>query len=185
VKLSEPYIAFKDNVEDPGNHPFETDSGKIEIYSQELADKNIRLLPPIPMYFDPPEGPNDPLTSKYPLQLITCRTKRRAHTQFATLPWLRELEDNMVMINISDAKARRIQNNDLVSVFNDRGKIVIPAMVTERIMPGVINVPQGAWFSPDEKGIDRGGCPNVLTNDEYSPCGALIFNTALVQVEKA
>ena len=185
VKLSEPYVAFKDNIEDPGNHPFETDSGKIEIYSQELADKQIPLLPPIPKYFDPPEGPNDPLTSKYPLQLITCRTKRRAHTQFETLPWLRELEDNRVMINTSDAKARRIQNNDLVSVFNDRGKIVIPAMVTERIMPGVINVPQGAWFSPDEKGIDRGGCPNVLTNDEYSPCGALIFNTALVQVEKA
>lgn len=185
VPLSEPYVAFKEQIEDLDNHPFPTDSGKIEIYSQELADKKIPLLPPIPKYFNPWEGPNDPISAKYPLQLITSHLKRRANAQFETAPWLRELETNRVMINTGDAKARGIRDNDLVRVFNDRGEIIMLAMVTERITPGVVDVPQGAWFAPDENGVDRGGCSNVLTKDEYSPCGALVFNTALVQVKKA
>jgi anaerobic dimethyl sulfoxide reductase subunit A len=88
------------------------------------------------------------------------------------------------MISIVDAKHRGISDGDMVKVFNDRGEVVIPAYVTERIMPGVVDLPQGAWFSPDENGVDRAGCANVLTNDRYSPAGALVTNTALVQVEK-
>ena len=73
----------------------------------------------------------------------------------------------------------------MVMVFNDRGKTILPASVTEKIMPGVIDIPEGAWYAPDEDGIDRGGCPNVLLDDKPSPGGALNVNTALVQVEKA
>ncbi len=70
-------------------------------------------------------------------------------------------------------------------IFNSRGEIRIPASVTERIMPGVVNVPHGAWFMPDERGIDRGGCPNTLCSEEYSPCGSFTWDTGLVEVEKA
>ena len=69
--------------------------------------------------------------------------------------------------------------------FNDRGKLAIRAWVTKRIMPGVISIYEGAWFNPDEEGIDRGGCVNVLTNDAYSPGGAAALKTALVEVCKA
>jgi len=57
--------------------------------------------------------------------------------------------------------------------------------VTERIMPGVICIFEGAWYDPDEQGIDRGGCVNVLTKDAYSEGGASALNTALVQASKA
>ena len=80
---------------------------------------------------------------------------------------------------------RGINDDDLVRIFNDRGQVIIPAKVSLRIMPGVVDVPQGAWYEPDENGIDRGGCANTLTRDEYSPGGACCTNTALVQVEKA
>ena len=63
--------------------------------------------------------------------------------------------------------------------------LVLPAEVTERIRPGVVDIPQGAWYDPDEKGTDRGGCANVLTKDQPSPAGAMPSNTGLVQVEKA
>ena len=184
IPLAEPYVAFEKEVADPEHHPFPTPSGKIEIYSEELAAKNDPLLPPIPKYFDPWEGPRDPLIKKYPLQLLTTHFKRRAHSQFETVPWLRELQAQALTISATDAKARGISEGDMVRVFNDRGEVVIPAKVTERIMPGVVDLPQGAWFSPDEKGVDRGGCANVLTNDKSSPCGALVTNTSLVQVEK-
>ncbi|MBI4294789.1 MAG: molybdopterin-dependent oxidoreductase [Chloroflexi bacterium] len=184
IKLSEPYIALKNEIEDPARNPFPTPSGKIEIYSQLLADMNNPKIPPVPKYIPSWESYADPLAKKYPLQLITSHLKRRDHSTFDNLPWLRELEQHAVWINSADAQARGIKDGDQVRVFNDRGEMVIPARVSERIMPGVVDVPQGAWYAPDEKGIDRGGCANVLTRDSYSPGGAFCSNTSLVQVEK-
>ena len=142
-------------------------------------------LPPLPQYVEAWESAQDPLVAKYPLQLITTHIKRRAHTQFDNIPWLRELEPQAIQINRADAEVRGVRDGESVRVFNDRGQMVIPAKVTERIMPGVVDIPQGAWFKPDEKGVDRGGCCNVLTRDKPSPAGALPSNTCLVQVEKA
>jgi len=130
------------------------------------------------------EGLSDPLAEKYPLQLISPHLKRRAHSQFENLPWLRELQVQALSINTVDAEARNICEGDSVRVFNDRGEVRIPARVTERIMPGVVAIPQGAWFSPDENGVDHGGCANVLTKNMTSPGGAFASHTALVQVEK-
>ena len=72
----------------------------------------------------------------------------------------------------------------MVRVFNERGETRIPAKVTQRIMPGVVALHEGAWYDPDENGIDRGGCPNMLTKNMTSPGGAYNPNTALVQIEK-
>jgi len=184
IKLPQPLVCFEEQIKDPVNHPFNTPSGKIEIYSQEIADWDKPDLPPIPKYIEPWEGPNDPLAKKYPLQLITTHPLRRAHSQFDTIPWLKELYAQAVTINTDDAQSRSIMDDDLVKIFNDRGTMIIPANVTDRIRPGVVDIPQGAWYDPDENGIDRGGCANVLTKDGCSPGGAFPGNTALVQIEK-
>jgi anaerobic dimethyl sulfoxide reductase subunit A len=181
----EPAIPFQHEIADPANHPFPTPSGKIEIYSQQMAEIGSPLMPPVPTYIETWESINDPLTAKYPLQFISTHFKRRAHTQFDNIPWLRELERQAVKINPADAEPRGIKDGDKVRVFNDRGEMVIEAEVTNRIKPGVIDVPQGAWYDPDEKGVDHGGCANVLTRDRRSPGGAMPSNTALVQVAKA
>ena len=100
------------------------------------------------------------------------------------IPWMRELEPQTVWISSADARQRSIQHGDMVKIFNDRGTVVLPAKVTERIMPGVVSIDQGAWFKPDKEGVDRGGCVNVLLKDEHSPAGAFCSNTGLVQIEK-
>ncbi len=51
-------------------------------------------------------------------------------------------------------------------------------------MPGVVDLPQGAWYKPDENGIDYGGCANVLTKNAISPAGAFPSNTTLVQIAR-
>ena len=179
-----PAFSFGKEIADPEENPFPTPSGKIEVYSQRIAELNDPKLPPIPKYVETWEGPNDDRAKQYPLQLITIHFMTRAHSCFDNIPWLQELEPQTIGINTVDAERRGIRDGDNVRVFNDRGEMIIQARVVERIMPGVVSIGQGAWYSPDEKGIDWGGCPNVLTKDEYSPGGAFPSNTCLVQVEE-
>ena len=185
IKLKEPVISFKQQIEDPKTHPFPTPSGKIEIYSRRLADMNNPKIPPIPKYIETWESHNDPLTTQYPLQFISTHFKRRIHSNMDSIPWLRECEPQMLWINSIDASTRNIKHGNLVRIFNQRGEVRIPAKVTERIMPGVVSLDEGAWYNPDKRGVDRGGCCNVLLKDEHSPAGAFCSNTCLVQVEKA
>ncbi len=185
IKLPEPILSFKEQIEDLEQNPFPTLSGKIEIYCEHMAEKDDPMIPPIPRYISPAENYDDPLAARYPLQLLTTHYKTRAHSTWHNVPWMREIEPHSVWLSTADAKTRGIKDGDLVDVYNDRGRIRIPVNVTERIMPGVVNVSQGAWYDPDEEGIDHGGCANVLTNDQRSPGGALAMNTALVQVELA
>jgi anaerobic dimethyl sulfoxide reductase subunit A len=182
VKLDEPIVAFQEEIKDPENNLFRTPSGKIEIYSQRVAELNNSLCPPIPKYVSTKEDLNDPLIEKYPLQLLTPHAKNRIHSTMYKVDWLREIEPHRAWINPVDSEPRNIKDGDEIYVFNDRGKLAIEARVTERIMPGVICIFEGAWYDPDDEGIDRGGCANVLTNDAHSECGASTMNTTLVQV---
>ena len=184
VPKTEPFVAFREEIEDPAGHPFATPSGRIEIYSEQIAGFADPALPPIPKYIETWESRNDPLAVKYPLQLITTHLRRRAHSQYDTLPWLRELQRQEAEISPEDAEARSISDGDRVRVFNGRGATLLPARVTNRIIRGVIAIPQGAWYTPDKDGVDTQGSVNVLTRDEMSPGGGFVTNTCLVEVER-
>jgi len=98
---------------------------------------------------------------------------------------LKEIGPQAIIESAADAGKRGIRNGDPVRVFNSRGEMLIRAHITERIMPGVADIPEGAWLELDENGIDRGGCANVLTLDRPSPAGAYPYNTCWVEIEKA
>lgn len=183
VHLEEPFIAFKKQIENLEKNSFPTLSGKIEIYSEHMDELDHPNLPPIPNYLPHEESHNSPKTKEFPLQLITPHNKRRTHSTLHDIPWLEEVEPHRAWINPKDANKRNIRDNDIVDIFNERGRIRIPANVTERIIPGTVCVYQGAWYNPNDEGVDIGGCANVLTKDDYSPGGAFPFNSNLVQVE--
>jgi anaerobic dimethyl sulfoxide reductase subunit A len=97
---------------------------------------------------------------------------------------MRELGGQGLQINRVDALALARGISDRDRVFNDRGELLTRAKVTDRIIPGVVQLPHGAWYNPDETGLDRGASANVLTHGEFSPAGAWALNTNLVEVER-
>ena len=185
LKVDKPFVAFREQIADLAAHPFPTLSGKIEIYCPHLAEMENPLIPPIAKYLPPPDGFGDPLSEKYPLQLITAHHKPATHTTMEKVPWLDEVEPRRVWINTRDAEKRGIASGDQVLIFNDRGKVLMAANVTERIMPGVVSIGHGGWFELDADGVDHGGCTNILTSSEHSPGGAWCTNTVLVEVKKS
>jgi len=183
IPIQRPWVAFREQIENPDRHPFPTPSGKIEIYSPQLAEKKNPLLPPIPQYIPPWEGPGDPRSKVFPLQLISPHARGRVNSMLDNIPTLRTLNDQTLWIHPQDAKRRGIRSGDSVRVFNDRGDLITSARVTDGIMPGVVSLDAGAWYRPNEKGTDLGGCVNILTRDQRSPAGALASNSCLVEVE--
>ncbi len=187
-----PLVAYKTFRENPETHPLKTPSGKIEIFSKQLWNLSLEwelpegdLIPALPEYTAGVEGHADPLRERFPLQMITHHYKQRTHSTYGNVDWLKEVAPQQLWINPLDARERGIRHGDIVLVYNNRGECIVPAKVTERILPGVLSLPQGAWFKPDKSGLDRGGCANTLTSLRPSPLSkGNPQHSNLVQVKK-
>ncbi len=188
-KLETPHVAFRDQVEK--GTPFPTQSGKIEIFSSvigKITDFTKTQygyhIPAIPKWIEPWESLNSPKTKEHPFHLISPHPRHRTHSIFNNIGWLRETYEQEVTIAASDAARLGIKTGDTVEVFNARGRVIVPAYVTERCMPGVAVLHEGAWMDLDDKGVDRAGNPDFLTLDEPSPAGAFAYNTVLCNLKK-
>ena len=173
----EPIVRFSKFRADPSEHPLNTSSGLIQITCLQAKDYG---LPLIPSYINR----RPPSSRDHPLQLITPHSLFRSNSAGYANPWLHRLESHSVWINPRDAEDRGIAHRDLVDVFNQFGTIAIPAKVTERIMPGVVCIYQGAWYRPGSDGKDIGGCANVLTGHGLSPTGGMAVHSEWVDVRR-
>ncbi len=191
-------VPLEDFRRNPEAHRLSTPSGKVELYSSALyaLSKARKLdpsrlgdvIPPTPQYVPTWDGFEDRKTKeKYPLQMIGHHYKGRTHSHYARVDWLLEVQPQTLWINPIDAAERGIRHHDLVRVFNDRGEVRVRAKVTPRIMPGVLSLPQGAWYTPENGpgSVDIGGCVNTLTAYRPTAIGrANPQHTNLVQVSK-
>lgn len=187
------HIAYKDFIADPVAHPLKTPSGKIEIYSERLAE--IRdtweldakdVISPLPVYA-PENGGYEDANDKTPLQMIGYHFKGHVHSSYTQIDILREANlQRQLWINPRDAEERGLVNEDTIHVSNDQGTIEVEAHITPRIIPGTVALDQGAWFSANAEGVDVGGCINTLVSGRPSPLAkANPSHTILVQVTKA
>jgi trimethylamine-N-oxide reductase (cytochrome c) len=195
----EPSVGWEGFMIDPEAEPLSTPSGKIEIYSQRIADfygPDDPKAPPIPKYIEPTRFPGKPLAELYPLQQTSPHSKCARHSQWRNMTWLRDEPQfrvkgyNPVRMNPIDAKARGIEDGDVVRVYNDLGQYLAAAVVTERAMPGVVWTWEGGWYHPQEPGVvgslDLGGNANVvLETTNASPIvRGMRAHTGLVEVER-
>jgi anaerobic dimethyl sulfoxide reductase subunit A len=190
------FISFKDFRDDPVKNALKTKTGKLEIHCQPLADKikayGFTTLAPVAKYKAPLEGYEDTFSDwknkvkgEYPLQMISTHYPRRSHSTLDNVRQLRRAFPEEMWINELDAEARGIKTGDTVLVRSKHGKVLRPAYVTNRILPGVVDIGQGAWVEYDEAtGIDTAGCTNMISGTNPSGQGIQSWNTNIVQVEK-
>ncbi len=191
------YTAFRAN---PTANPLPTPSGLIEVYSERIAKfygpnyVNVQWpdVPVVPEFVPPFEWAGSSIASQYPLAMITSKNLWRQHSQADNVLWLQQRSKlngyAPLWINASDASSRGISQGDTVLVSNGRGQLLAAAMVTQRIMPGVVRLCEGSWYNsatPSESnGLDLGGCPNTLTSDQGTSnlAQGSTTSTSLVQV---
>jgi anaerobic selenocysteine-containing dehydrogenase len=148
---------------------FATPSGKMEIFSQTLADHGYS---PLPACTPPPEDP------AYPFTLVTgSRTVAFTHSQFRNLARLRKLVPQpLVEINPELAKRLGIADGEPVLLESSKGSITLPASITPDIHPRVLSIQHG-WEEANA---------NILTaNELHDPIsGYPAFKTIPCRVRK-
>lgn len=150
----------------------------IRFYDKEF-DVSKERLP----YWEPPHEAwhENPLFEKYPFRMISEHVKFRTHTQWWDVPVLLELDpEPTVKINPEDAKKYDIRTGDKVKIFNERGYVVMKAVLNAGIQPGVLVAPKG-W----EKDQFIDGHFGDLTSRVMHPiCANSAFFDLLVAIEK-
>ncbi|MDR2586773.1 MAG: molybdopterin-dependent oxidoreductase [Coriobacteriales bacterium] len=188
-----------------------TPSGKYEVFSKQAynlsrqwdltggghipADGKDQITG-LPVYYENFEGFADTETrAEYPFQLIGHHVKTRTHSSYGNVSWMASVAPQQCWINSKDAGALGILNGDEVIVSTKRGKTRVSAKVTPRIMPGVVSLPQGAWYNPQSRDsatlgspdvLDTAGCIGVLTSSRPTPLSkGNGVHSNLCKIEKA
>ncbi len=176
---------------DPIKNPLPTPSGRIELYSSTIADFGYEDCPPHPTFIEPHEWLGD--VGSYPLHLISNQPSTRLHSQLdhGSTSTSHKIDGREVArMHPSDALLRGLGSGDTIRIFNDRGTCFAGVEVSERIRPGVVELPTGAWYDPVDPAVPgspcRHGNPNVLTRDHGTSSLAQgpTAQSCLVEIEK-
>ena len=157
---------------------FPTPSGRIEFASEEAA--RLWMVDPVPDYEPLPEGHEGSRGTAHPLQLLTCKTRDRIHSQFGNLSMIQEVDRPRALdIHPEDARSRGLEEGDVVRIWNDRGHTEAPVRLNPGIRPGVVHVIEGRCTDDDP-------WMNMVTNDGVTDMGhGATFYECLVEVERA
>ncbi|MFZ1614458.1 MAG: molybdopterin-dependent oxidoreductase [Holophaga sp.] len=111
-------------------HRFITKSGKIEIFSERLAEAGHD---PLPVYTPQPQPPS----GKF--RLVLGRKATITHAGLTHLPWLNEqVPTNDLWLNPLPAGRMGIRTGDWLEVASTSGKVKIQARVTDEIRPDCV-----------------------------------------------
>ena len=167
-----PAVLLQGFRQDPDAHPLTTPSGKIEIFSETIDSFGYDDCPGHPVWREPDEWLGAPKAADYPLHLISNQPRTRLHSQLdpgGVSQGSKVAGREPMTIHPDDAAARGLANGDVAKVWNDRGACLAGVIVSDAVIPGVIQLSTGAWYDPEtpggDKTLEKHGNPNVLTRD--------------------
>jgi anaerobic selenocysteine-containing dehydrogenase len=152
---------------------FPTPSGKVELYSQAMADAG---LDPLPGHFrNVTEGADE-------FVLISAASHHFVSSSLASQRGLLQNAGTpFVEIHPADAEPRRIRSGDEVMLENERGHVRLRAVVTDAVRPGVLASPKGRWSK-----LSGGRNVNWTTSDELGDmAGQSTFHSTRVRLRRA
>lgn len=186
------YVRYSDFRKDPIKYKLSTESGKIQIFSKIFSSLNLIDFKGYPMWFKPKEW-IETKNKDYSFCLLSPHSKYRFNSQLDNT-WIRNIYKiqgrEPMMINPEDATKLSIKNNEIVEVYNDRGRILVGVFITDKIKKGVVAICTGSWYDPEnpeeENPRCNSGCVNVLTSSHTTSqmAQAITVNSTLVGIRK-
>lgn len=178
---------------DPEANPLQTPSGKIEIFSQTIADFGYPDCGGHPTWYDKREWLGSQLAKRFPLHLMSNQPRTRLHSQLDNGVTSQESKIHgrePMRMNPLDAEQRGIRDGDVVRVFNGRGEFLAGVWLSDALRRGVVQISTGAWYDildpADPKSLEIHGNPNAVTNDigTSSLAQGPSANSCLVEAER-
>lgn len=151
---------------------YATSTGKVEFYSEnppvriEGGQERDIDKERLPRFFPPYEAwEGTEAMEKYPLILISERSRNRFHSAGFEAPWLLEINpEPSLRINAEDAQERGINDGDYVEVYNDRGHAVAKASYCAGMRRGMMSYPKGM-----QRHQYKEGSFSELSQQHYDP----------------
>ena len=172
IEPGEEYTQFADFAANPEEHPLDTPSGKVEIFSETIASFGYDDCPGHPVWIAPREWLGAEKAAEHPLHLLSFQPATRLHGQLdpgrvAAADKIKGREP--VLMHPEDASARGLKDGDVARVFNARGACLAGVRLNAGLLRGVVSMATGAWYDPETPGDPDALCvhgnPNVLTAD--------------------
>ncbi|MQA03383.1 MAG: molybdopterin-dependent oxidoreductase [Streptosporangiales bacterium] len=126
---------------------FDTETGRVEVYSALLARHGY---PAVPEYVEPPDAPGD----AFPLVLSSAKSGRYCHSQHRGVSSLRRKSpEPTVELSPVLAEARNVADGDWVRVSTRHGSARFQAVLDETLHPGVVMAEHGWWQEQPDLGL--------------------------------
>ena len=173
IAVPRPFLPFADGAPTP--------SGRVEFYSETLRREG---LPGLPTYVPLRESLDDPaIGSRFPLRCHVPPNRFFLNSSFSQSALLRARQGGpTVLVHPDDAAARGIGEGSLVQVWNDRGRALFTAVLSDDTQAGQVVI-EGIWwhkFMPGGRGV------NALTSDGLADMGGgPAFHSTMVDVVPA
>jgi biotin/methionine sulfoxide reductase len=182
-------IALKAFREDPQANPLGTETGKITLFNQTIADMALPDCPGYPTWIAPVEG--SPVEGNT-FHLISGQPDSRLHSQNDAGEESRSSKHRgreRCRLHPVAAQQLGVVEGDILLLSNDRGATLAAVTLHDGIREDCISLPTGAWYDPQMVGqdwLEVHGNPNAVTLDKG--CSGLsqgnIAHTCIVKAER-
>jgi trimethylamine-N-oxide reductase (cytochrome c) len=181
------YVRHQSFRDDPDLDGLATDSGLIQLFSQKVANANLKDCTPYASWIEP-EDWKDRVSGEY-MHMVTLHPTNRLHSQLGGVQELRDAVNTNahepMWVNPTDATQMGIKTGDVVEGYNQRGSVLFGAIVSDKVSKGVVASQEGGWYSPKGTACLYGNA-NILTNDQGTSSWGQgpTAQTCLIKVKK-
>lgn len=175
---------------DPDTHPLDTESGKITLYNNKIADMGLEDCPGYPAWLAPIEWLGTADIGEF--HLISGQPAHRLHGQLDNSSGAKAekyMGRATCVLHPDAAEKVGVEAGDVVCLSSHRGECLAAVALSDAIRTDCVALPTGAWFDPQNiagRRIDVHGNPNVLTINKGASklSQGSIGHTAIVRINR-